>query len=335
MWRMPESNAIRRYKLAVLSIAAIAWVASAPTAFPQSFPTKPVRIIAEYGAGTGGDLLLRVMLPYAAANLGQPVVLENRDGAGGVRAAEAVKNALPDGYTILAASQNALIVRRFLSKTISVDVFKDLVPITTVSKSTTIVLSNESLPVKSLAELIGYAKANPGKLSYGTSGIGTSHHFSGEEIQQLTGIKMVHVSYKSGVGSMQAVMTGEVHLAIGLAASAVPAMRSGKVNVLALVEGKCFGTMPDVPAVSDVIRGFEPPPSWTGLFAPAGVPQPVLRSLTAAFVKALQSPELRGGKGTDGFELVGNSPQEFAAQLKKDYNLIGRITKAANIQPAD
>jgi len=314
---------------------AAACIAGAPAAFPQGFPTKPVRIITEYGAGTGGDLLLRILLPHIATNLGQPVVLENRDGAGGVRAAEAVKYALPDGYTVLAASQNALIVRRFLSKRISVDVFKDLVPITAVSKSTTIVLANESLPVKSLAELISYAKANPGKLSYGTSGIGTSHHFSGEEIQQLTGIKMVHVSYKSGVGSMQAVMTGEVHLAIGLAASAVPAIRSGKVNVLALVEGKRFGPLPDVPAVSDVVAGFEPPPSWTGLFAPAGVPLPVLRRLSAAFVKALHLPELRGGKGTDGFELVGNSAEEFAAQLKKDYNLIGRITKAANIRPTD
>ena len=318
-----------------MSIAAVACAVGTPTAYPQGFPIKPIRIVTEYGPGTGGDLFLRILMPYVANNLGQPVVLENRDGAGGVRAAEAVARSLPDGYTILAASQNALIVRRFLAQTISVDVFKDLIPITAVTKSITIVLSNESLPVKSFAELLSYAKANPGKLSYGTSGIGTSHHFSGEEIQQLTGIKMVHVAYKSGVGSMQAVMTGEVHLAIGLAASALPVIRSGKVNVLAMVEGKRFGPIPDVPAVSDLVPGFEPPPSWTGLFVPAGVPQPVLKRLSSAFVKALHTPELRTAKGIEGFEVVGNSAEEFAAALKKDFNLVSRITKAANIRPTD
>ena len=219
----------------------------------QAFPNKPIRLVTELAAGTGGDVYLRQLLPAIAGAIGQTVIVDNRPGAGGVLAAEFVARAAPDGYTILAATQNALIMRRFLSKTNTVDVFKDLAAITELWKATTLILAGPALPVKSLTELIDYAKANPGKISYGTSGFGTSHHFSGEQIQQLTGTRLVHVPYKGGVGSMQAAMSGEVHVAIGFAATALPVIRSGKVRVLALVEGKRFGSLTEVPAAADVI----------------------------------------------------------------------------------
>lgn len=326
---------MKRCGLAVLYLAAVACVAIPPVTHAQDFPRRPVRMITELAAGTGGDVYLRKLFPYISNVIGQPVVLDNRPGAGGVVAGELVARATADGYTLLAASQNALIIRRFLSKTNSVDVFKDLVAITEIWKATTLILANISLPVKSLAELIVFARANPDKLSYGTSGFGTSHHFTGEQIQQLTGIRMVHLAYKGGVGSMQAAMTGEVHLAIGLAATAMPVIRSGKVRVLAIVEGKPFGPMSDVPTATDVIPGFEPPPSWIGLFGPARLPPPLLQRLNTFVVKALNSPEQRANVNVEGFELVANSPGEFSAELKKQDNLIGRIAKAANIQPTD
>jgi len=243
-----------------------------------------------------------------------------------------VVHATPDGYTVLAASQNALVMGPFLSKANSVDVFRDLVPVSQLWKATTLILAGPTLPAQSVAALIDYAKSNPGKVSYATSGLGTSHHFTGEEIQQLTGVRWVHVPYKGGVGSMQAAMTGEVDVAIGFGATALPLVRTGKLRVLATIEGKPFGGMADVPALSDVIPGFEAPPSWLGVFGPAALPPRRIDSLRSAVVTALQVPELRAKGVAAGLELVGNSPAEFTALLRKQTNLIGRIAKSANIR---
>lgn len=322
---------MNRTRVLALGFALIA----ASAAGGQPFPYRPIRMVTELAAGTGGDVYLRQLLPHISGSIGQAVIVDNRADAGGLVAAEFVARATPDGYTILAASQNALIMRRFLSKTRGVDVFTDLVPITELWKATTLILVGPALPVKSLAELIEHARANPGKLSYGTSGFGTSHHLTGEQIQQLAGIRLVHVPYKGGVGSMQAAMAGEVHIAIGFGATALPVIRSGKVRALALVEGRRLGNMADVPSAADLIPGFEPPPSWLGLFGPAGLSQARLERLSGDITKALQSPELRAKGGEEGFELVGSSPKEFAASLRKQYELIGRIAKAANIRPAE
>jgi tripartite-type tricarboxylate transporter receptor subunit TctC len=305
------------------------------TSSAQAFPEKPIRLITELAAGSGGDVYLRRLLPHISSVLGQPVVLDNRAGAGGVVAAEFVARAAPDGYTVLAATQNALIMRRFLAKTNSVDVFRDLVAVSEIWKATTLILAGPSVRAKSLAELIEYARANPGKVSYGTSGFGTSHHFTGEEIQQLTGSKMTHVPYKGGVGSMQAVMTGEVDVAIGFGATALPVVRSGKVRVLAVVEGRRFGGIPDVPLAAEVIPGFEPPPSWLGVFAPAALAPRLVSRLSGDIAKALRAPGLHAGAGEEGLELSGGSPREFSLQLRKQHDLIGRIARAAKILPTE
>jgi tripartite-type tricarboxylate transporter receptor subunit TctC len=322
-----------RFLARMLAFAAALTVTS--VAVGQPYPYRPIRMLTELAAGTGGDVYLRFLLPRFMEDIGQTVILDNRAGAGGLVAAETVMRAAPDGYTILAATQNALIMRPFLSKSPGVNVFKDLVPISQIWKATTLILAGPAIPAKSLGELIAYAKANPGKVSYGTSGIGTSHHFTGEQIQQLTGVRLVHVPYKGGVGSMQAAMTGEVHIAIGFAATAVPIVRTGKVRILALVEGKRLGNMTDLPLASALIPGFEPPPSWGGLFGPAGLPQPLIQRLQSAVAKAIQGPEVRARSDEEGFEVLASTPKEFTAELKKQYDLIGRIAKAAKIQPSD
>jgi len=308
---------------------------AASTSAAQGFPERPIRMITELGAGTGGDVFLRRLLPPISGAIGQPVILDNRPGAGGAVAVEVAARAAPDGYTLLAATQNALIMRRFLAKKGGVDVFKDLIAITEVWKATTLIVAGPALTVRSLPELIGQAKANPGKISYGTSGFGTSHHFTGEEIQQLTGARLSHVPYKSGAGSMQAAMTGEVDFAIGFGATALPMVRAGKLRVLAIVEGRRLAGMPDVPVAADVISGFEPPPSWLGVFGPAALPPRLLDRLNKDVTKALQAPGAGAGAAEEGLELVGSTPQAFAKQLRKQYDLIGRIARVANIQPSE
>ena len=312
-----------------------ACLVAARGACAQDFPRKPIRLVTELAAGTGGDAYLRQLLPALAAAIGQTVIVDNRPGAGGAVATEVVARSAPDGYTLLAATQNALIMRTFLSTAKSIDVFKDLVAITQLWKATTLIVAGPSLPVKSLSQLIDYAKANPGKVSYGTSGFGTSHHFTGEEIQQLTGSRLVRVPYKGGAGSMQAAMTGEVDIAIGFAATALPVVRAGKVRVLAIVEGKPLTGMPDVAATADVIPGFEPPPSWLGVFGPAALPARLVDQLSGQIANALQAPAVHAKSGEEGLQLIGNSAQEFLAQIRKQHELIGRIAKVANIRPTD
>ena len=313
----------------VLGLGAAALAAFVPTASAQDYPGKPIKVIVEYPAGTGGDAVMRALAIFMTKDLGQSVVIENRAGGGGVVAAEAVARSAPDGYTVLAASSSPLIIRPYITKAQSVDVFRDLTPVTLVYNASTVILSHKSLPVNSLAELIAYVKANPGKVFYGTSGLGTSYHFMGEALDQM-GIKMVHVPYKGGTGSMQAVMTGEVPVAFGFSGSAVSAVNSGNVRVLALVDGKRFMNIPNLPDLSQVVTGFESPPSWTGLFMPANTPPAIVRRLNASVVKALSAPDF---PSFDGVEPVGSTPEAFAAKLRAQYNLIGRLAKAANIKP--
>lgn len=312
------------------------FAATGSQALAQSYPSKPVRLIAEFGAGSGGDLLLRAVQPGIAESLGQPLIIENRPGAGGIVAAEQVARAAPDGYVIGGLTPNGLISRRFLAKGgSSIDVLKDLTPLTAVGETVTLVLASQSSPVKTMKELIDYGKTYPGKLSYGTSGFGTVHHLSQEQVRMITGADLVHVPYKTGADAVTALVSDQIPVSYAILGSIGPHLRSGKVFPLARVGTRRYEALPNVPALSELAPGFEAPPSWTGLFGPANLPSDVLRRIGNDSAKALHQPAIKAKMAEAGFEVIGNTPEEFVVLIRRQIDLVGRIVKAANIKPID
>ncbi|MFM9971337.1 MAG: Bug family tripartite tricarboxylate transporter substrate binding protein, partial [Burkholderiales bacterium] len=263
--------------------------------------------------------------------IGQPVIVENRAGAGGVLAAESVIRSAPDGYTLLGATPNAIITRAFLSKTNTIDWRRDLTPITGLWSTPAFILTSTTLPVNSMKELIEYAKANPNKISYGTTGVGTHHHFNGEQIQQLAGIQLVHVPYKANAQSFQDLVGGALPMVIGIVATAVPFLKSGKLKILAMME-KRIPAFPDTPALVESVPGFESAPSWTALFAPAKLPPAIARRLNGDILKALATPEVRA---REGFEFIGESQEAFVGRINREFALVERLVKVAKIQPTE
>ena len=304
------------------------------SAAAQNYPSKPIRVISEYIAGAGGDVFFRPLATNIAAAMEQQWIVDNRGGAGGLLAVEAVSRATPDGYTVLLASQNVPVTRRYLSRTKPVDPNVDLTPVSALWRTTLVFTSHPSFPVKSLRELIAYAKANPGKVSYSSSGIGTQAHFAGANFANIAGANLLHVPYNNN-RQVTDVLAGDVPLTISIVSSVTPYTRAGRLRALAVAGAKRLEILPDVPTVSEVLPAFEPPPTWTALFAPPGLSKQLLARLHAAVAKTTSNPELRAKASADGFELIGNTPEEFSAQLKRDIEVAGRLVKAAKIEPTD
>ncbi|MSQ50520.1 MAG: tripartite tricarboxylate transporter substrate binding protein [Betaproteobacteria bacterium] len=329
--------AFRHLTLTAAALSTAILSTTAPiTGFAQTYPLKPIRMIAEFGAGSGGDLVLRAIQSPIGDALGQAIIIENRPGAGGVVAADQVSKASPDGYVIGASTPNGLVSRRFLAKGgAPVDVLKDLTPLSAVGETVTLVLASLSAPVKTLKEMIDYGKANPDKLSYGTSGFGTTHHLSQEQVRMITGASLLHVPYKTGVAAVQGLLTGEIPIAYSILGSIGPHLRSGKVIPIARVGSQRYPPLPDVPALAELAPGFQAPPSWTGLFAPPNLPPAILARLGGDIVKALNLPATKAKLLEVGFEVIGNTPAEFSALIRTQIELTGKIVKAANIQPIE
>ena len=302
-------------------------------ALPQAWPAKPIRVIMTLGAGGGAEPLGRLVGQKLGEALGQPIVFEAQGGAGGAIGAAMVAKAAPDGYTIGFSTPSALVLRKFLAKNVPYDTLRDFTPVILVGETMAAIVSSATLPVNTLAEMVEYARRNPGKLNYGTTGIGTTHHLSGVLIEQLTGIQMVHVPYKSGGDTINALLGGQVQVLFGVLGTMIPQMKTGKVKLLAINGGKRFHRMPDVPLVSEVIKGYDRPPSWVAYVGPAGLPQPIVRRLYEEINKIVTQPEV-SAKFEDGGILVDTAtPEQFAAFLRENFELTARIMKAAKIEP--
>ena len=296
----------------------------------QNYPSKPVHIVAG-DAGGGGDLVARILAPGLAISLGQPVIIENRGGAGGIIAAQAVVKALPDGHTVLLYG-NGLWLLPFLRDDVPFDPVKDFTPITLATRSPNILVVHPSLPVKSVRELIAYAKARAGALNYASSGTGSSDHLAAELFKSLGGGESVRVNYKGTATALTGVISGGVQLMFPSAGSAAPHIKAGRLRALAVTTAQPSAIAPGVPTIaSSGLPGYECGQSL-GILAPARTSAPIVNRLNQELVRVLGSAEVTERFFNAGVESVGNSPQEFAAAIKSDMSIWGKVIKDAGIR---
>ncbi|MCS0503278.1 Bug family tripartite tricarboxylate transporter substrate binding protein [Ancylobacter mangrovi] len=294
------------------------------------YPTQPIKLVVPFAPGGSVDTVSRIVGQELTKELGQSIVVENRAGAGGNIGFEAVAAAAPDGYTLLMAS-SPLAVNVSLYKKLGYDPVKSFAPISLVALQPNVLVVNPELPVKSVAELIAYAKANPGKLNFGSSGLGASQHLAGELFKRRTGVDMVHVAYRGGGPAMTDLVAGRIQLMFETIPSAMPYISSGQLLPLAVTVDKRSAQLPDVPTMAEagvtdfVARG------WLGMAAPAGTPQPIIDKLNAAVVKALAEPAVAKRLTELGLVVQGTSPAEFASFLDSEIASFHTLITEAHI----
>jgi tripartite-type tricarboxylate transporter receptor subunit TctC len=316
----------------ICALGAVALAAAITTAPAQDYPSRPVTIVVGYTPGATSDLLARTMAERLNAAWGQSVIVDNRSGVGGNIAAGYVARAPADGYTLMVGTDAIMTSNVFLYKNTPFDPVKDFAPITNAGANIICLAVHVDLPVNSVAQLIAYAKANPGKLQYGSSGIGSPHHLAGELLRQKTGIDIVHVPYRGGGATINDLIGGHIKVAFLSLSTAVPHLGSGKIRMLAVVERTRYAAMPDVPTIGETVPGHEMS-SWIGIFAPAGTPAPLVGRLNAAIGKVLTTPEVKDKLATLGLAAATSTPDELAAIVKSGLVSRGELIKAANIQP--
>ncbi len=312
-------------------VCALSVLLVAAPALAQDFPTRSVTIMTPQPPGAASDLLARTVGDRLNLAWGQPVVVDNRPGASGNVGAALAARAPADGYTLMVGTDAMLTSNVYLFKNMPFDPVKDFAPITNGGANIICLAVNTQLPVASVPELIAYAKANPGKLQYGSSGIASPHHLSGELLAQKTGIQIVHVPYRGGGPAATDLLGGHISMAFLSLSSAVPLLTSGKIRILAVVEKTRFAAMPDIPTIGETVPGFEMS-SWLGFFAPAATPAPLVARLNEAIIKVLTADAVREKLASLGLVVAPSTPAEFAAMIKEGLAVRGQLIKAANIQ---
>ncbi len=300
--------------------------AALPHAGAQSYPDKPVRMVVPFAAGGTSDILARFVAPPLTAALGQTVIVDNRPGAGSNLGSEIVAKAPPDGYTLIMATP-ALASNQALYGKLNYDPVNGFAPVTLVAEIPIALVVHPSMPTKTVKELIALAKANPGKLNFGSSGNGGIGHLVGEMFKSATGINMVHVPYKGNGPALIDLMSGVLNLTFTDIAGGMPYIKAGKMRPLAIASAKRSSQLPAVPAMIEAgVPGFVAT-TWFAVFATGGTPQPIVNRLNSEIVKSLQQPEMREKLTGLGCEVVGNKPEELAAFLRAETTKWAKVIK--------
>jgi tripartite-type tricarboxylate transporter receptor subunit TctC len=321
----------RRTLLGTASFAALA--SRIPAAVAQSYPSKPIRYVVPFAAGAGVlDIMARIVSQHLGTSLGQQVVVDNRPGAGGNVGAEIAAKAAPDGYTMLMGN-TALVVSPYLFAKLPFDPLTDFVPVTQVNSAPLLLVVHPSLPVNSVAELVAYAKARPGKLNYGSGGIGTTPFLATELFKSLAGIDVVHVPYKGGAPALADLVAGQLSFMIENVPGTLPFVKDGKLRALAITSRQRLALVPEVPTMIEAgVPGYEMI-GWNGIFLPKGTPAEIVTRLNADLVKVLGTVEMKEQLGKLGAEPVGSTPQQFGGFVRAESQRWGKIIKDLGIKP--
>ena len=322
---MKPSN--MRRALLCCALAGVAAIAGA-----QEYPNKPIRIIVPFAPGGLADTSARAVAEKLGARLGQSVVVENRAGASGNIGMQAVSQAAPDGYTLVLGFDGTVVINPHIFSKPGFDSLADFAPVTKLGDATLLLVAHPSVPAKNIRELIDMEKAKPGSLSYGTSGTGGTPHMVGELLNQRMGTKLVHVPYKGGGQAVIDVVGGQIPLVFTAVASAQQHVKSGKLNGIGVTSARRSSSLPEVPTFAEGGLTDFVVDSWVGILAPARTPKPIVDRLQRELAEVLRDPEVRSRYATLGIEPVGNTPEQFGAQIRADLVRWEKVVKQAGIK---
>ena len=304
---------------------------AASTGSGQAYPSKPVRILVPFPAGSGVDIIARMIGNPLAEAWGQAVVVDNRPGASGAIACELAAKAVPDGYTLLLGNASSLAMAPSLYAHVAYDPVKSFAPITVISTSANVLVVHPSVPATTISALIALAKTKPGQLTYGSGGSGSSPHLSGELFRSMTGVNLVHVPYKGTPQLITDLLGGQIHMSFTSLVSALPYIRQGRLRPLGVTSLTRAASLPELPTISESgLKGYEVT-VWQGMLAPAGTPLPVIEQLNAQIAKIVRSPETRERLAVQGLEPAYSKPAEFAAYITTEVVKWGKVIKQAGM----
>jgi tripartite-type tricarboxylate transporter receptor subunit TctC len=311
------------------TLIALALAASACTALAQGYPVKPVKVVVTFPPGGTPDIYGRIMSAELGKLWNQSVVVENRTGAGGTIGTDSVAKSAPDGYTLLFAADATITIAPHLYSKLPYDPVRDLAPIVNVTAGPFVLMANPAFPPNNVKELIALVHAQPGKISYASSGAGGQQHLAMESIRTMAGnMDMIHVPYKGFGQGIADVLANQVPLIFGGITASIQLTRSGKLKALGVTGPKRAKALPDVPAIAETLPGFDIT-AWYGFMAPAGTPREIVKKIHDDSVAIIQRPDFLERLDRDGIEPVGNTPEEFAAEIKRDLARWATIVKAA------
>jgi tripartite-type tricarboxylate transporter receptor subunit TctC len=315
-----------------LCCALVATLLFSQGAVAQSWPNRPVRFLVPFAAGAGiNDIMARLVGQHLGGLLGQPVVIENRPGSGGIAGTDAAAKAAPDGYTFLMTNVS-LVTSAYLYPNLAYDPQKDFVPVTLVATSPLLLVVHPSVAAKSVQEFIALAKANPGKLTFGSGGIGSTPHLSVELFESAAGFEAVHVPYKGGAPALNDLIGGQLAFMIENMPGTMPFVKQGKLRALAITSAKRSPLEPSLPTLAESVPGYEVV-GWQGLFAPAGTPPEIVSRLQLDVGKLLRYPEVRDRLAALGADAVGSAPADFAAFVREENVRWSKIIREKGIRP--
>ncbi|MBN8988449.1 MAG: tripartite tricarboxylate transporter substrate binding protein [Rhizobiales bacterium] len=316
----------------VLALASVALLLPAPGHAQATYPNKPIRIVVPFAPGGSTDLLARRVGDKLAAAWGQPVVVDNRPGAGGTIGADFVAKSAPDGYTLLVGVTGSNAIAQALYPKLPYDVMKDFAPVSMIASAPLVLAVNPDVAAKTATEFLALAKSKPGALSYGSAGNGTSMHLTGEMYKQAADVSMVHVPYRGSAGMLTDLMSGQIQVTFGDVLVLLPQIEAGKIRALAVTSKARLPILRDVPTLNESgLEGFEAL-SWQGVFAPAGTPPELVEKLSAEVNRAMQSPDIKDYFAARGFIVDGTTPEAFKTFIASEVKKWTPIVKGAGVQ---